>query len=87
MIEQYYCSDYNHIVFNLNLINKPYRHIGIHAAPFSKFLINNGEITIGSTGIYEIDMNDLNGYINSIIIPENHSNINQFIPILIDLIE
>ncbi len=42
-------------------------HIGIHAAPNSKFQINgDGEFYVGGTGIFEINLEGKNSYIKSI---------------------
>lgn len=47
--------------------NKTYRQIGIRALEGSRFSINNsGEIEIGPTNIYEIDLTNKYSYIYSL---------------------
>ena len=49
----------------------PVYKLGIQAPPSSKFMINNsGTITMGSSGIYELDLSNLGGQIFSLVFNE-----------------
>lgn len=49
----------------------PVYKLGIQAPPSSKFTINNsGTITMGSSGIYELDLSNLGGQIFSLVFTE-----------------
>lgn len=87
-------SDYNAVLTAGNIFNdyQPISQLGIQGPVGLKFYLNNGTypITIGSTGIYELDLENL-GRINSIRFDKN--DISNFFPnhntknrLLIDII-
>lgn len=74
-------SDYNNILISGNIFNdyQPITQLGIQGPQGLKFYLNNGAypITIGATGIYELNLENL-GRINSIRFDKN--DISTFFP-------
>lgn len=75
---------------NLFSSYKQISHLGIQGPAHTKFCLNDGNnseaITIGITGVYELDLGGI-GYINSLrFLPESLSNIQDGKRIIVDFI-
>lgn len=70
------------ITAGINIIAEyfPVIKLGIQAPAGTQFILNGGSsaITVGNYGIYELDLTNLGGLINSIVFKEN-DEINQVI--------
>ena len=64
---------------NVTIHNQPYLKIGVQAAPGLRMVINNEEIYVGRTGIYELKNSDIKiGPIGFVTSAEQWSNVGDF---------